>query len=120
MVMEQPKLKQVLQEKNWASPSSLFTMRKLNAKLKDDLCTIFLDARNQEPEVLEVSADVFQDRSRIVFGFERIAELKELYATLEIKSNPELMECLRQSQKDKKKGDVRKFEDIARECELSL
>lgn len=120
MVMEQPKLKEVLKEKNWASLKSLSVMRKLSARLKDDLCTIVLDAKNHEPEVLEVSKDVFQNKSKVVFTIKRIDELKELYATLAIKTDPELMECLQQSQEDKKKGNVRKFEDIARECGLTL
>jgi len=120
LVMEQSKLKEILQEKNWTSSNSLSVMKKLSAKLKDDLCTIFLDARNQEPEVLRVSSDVFQGKTGLLIDFTKISESKSILDTLLIESDPEFMACLRQSQIDKKNGKTRKYEDIARECGLRL
>ncbi len=122
MVMETPRLKQVLPEKNWTSQSSVSTLEKLSPKLKDDMCTILLDARNDEPEVFEVVGNyVFQTKHpEIIRAKTIIIGIKEVLGTLEAKSNPELMECLQQSREDKKKGRLRKFDDVARECGLSL
>jgi hypothetical protein len=119
MVMEQPKLKEVLQEKNWTF-NSLSVMKTLSGKLKDDLCTIFLDARDQEPQVLRVSSDVFQGKAGIFVDFTKISKSKALLNTLLIESDPEFMACLHKSQADKKNGKTRKYEDIARECGLRL
>jgi len=110
----------VLPKKNWSLTTGLFSIAKLSPKMKNDLCTIVLDARKGEPEVLEVLVDVFRNKSRISLSSESITELREIMGTLEVKSNPELMECIRQSQLDKIKGDVRKYEDIARECGLEV
>jgi hypothetical protein len=118
--MEQSKLKEVLREKNWASSNSLSIVKKLSAKLKDDLYTIFLDAHNQEPEVLRVSCDVFQSKTGLFIDFAKISESKTILDTLLIESDPQFMACLRQSQIDKKNGKTRKYEDIARECGLRL
>jgi hypothetical protein len=49
-----------------------------------------------------------------------MSEMREMVGTLEAKMNPEFMECIKESQEDKKKGHLRKFEDIARECGLRL
>lgn len=116
--LEKPKMKRILPHKKWVSSSSFRRMNELNPKTRGDLCTIVLDARKGEPDVFEVLVDVFQHRPKISLSVESITELKEVLGTLEVKSNPELMECIRQSQIDKKKGEVRKYEDIARECGL--
>jgi hypothetical protein len=120
MNMETPKLTEILQEKKWTSFDSISMMKKLSAKLKDDLCMIFLDARNQEPEVLKVSGDVFQGKVYSTINFTKISELKSVIDTLLIESDHEFMACLRQSQIDKKNGRTRKYEDIARECGLRI
>jgi len=120
LTLERPKMVRVLPKKNWGSPSSLFGLAKLSPKRKDDLCIIVFDSHEGEPEVFEVLVNVFQHRSRVSLSTEKMTELREILGTLEVKSNPELMECIRQSQLDKKKGDVRKYEDIARECGLRL
>lgn len=120
MALKKLKMRRVLPEKNWGSPSSLFGLAKLSSKTKDDLCTIVFDNLQGEPEVLEVKVDVFQYKSRISISSENMTKLREIMGTLEVKSNPELMECIRQSQVDKKRGDVRKYEDIARECGLEV
>jgi hypothetical protein len=88
--------------------------------MKQDLCVIIFDVREEEPEVLEVQVDVFQNQSRILLQGDNMQALREILGTLEVKSNPELMECICQSQIDKKKGNVRKYEDIARECGLRI
>lgn len=76
--------------------------------------------REDEPEVLEVLEDVFQNQSKTLLSEESIRSLREIWGTLAVRSNPELMECIRQSQIAKKKGEVRKYEDIARECNLEV
>lgn len=120
VTLEQPKMVRVLQERNWSSPSSMFSLRRLSPKMKDDLFTIVFDTREGEPEVLEVLVDVFRNKTRISLAKESRNALAEMLGTLEVKSNPELMECIRQSKVDKKKGNVRKYEDIARECGLRV
>ena len=118
--MESPKLKEVLRERHWISSDSLSVMKKLSAKLKDDLCTIFLDARNHEPEVLRVSGNIIQDKTGRIIDFAKIPDAESILGTLLIESDPQFMACLRQSQVDKKNGNTRKYEDIARECGLRL
>jgi hypothetical protein len=118
MVMKQPKVKQVFPEKNWGSIKSLHALEKLNPQGKEDLCVIFIDAKGNEPEVLRVSGDVFQNKSGLSIDFGKIFDLKATLGTLLVKSDPEFMNCLRQSQIEKKTGNYRKFEDIARECGL--
>ena len=111
---------QILPEKNWGSASSMFGLDRLSSKRKQDLCVIAFDVREGEPEVLEVRVDVFHKRTRISLSPESKTALAEVLGTLEVRSNPELMECLRQSKVDKQKGNVRKYEDIARECGLRV
>ena len=120
MTLKEPKMVQILPKKKWGSSSSLFGLAKLSPKKKNDLCVIVFDSHEGEPEVLEVKMDVFQYKSRISLSSENMTKLREILGTLEVRSNPELMECIRQSQLDKKKGDIRKYEDIARECGLRL
>jgi len=111
---------QILPKDDWSLPNSLFTLEALSSKMKQDLCVIIFDVREQEPEVLEVQVDVFQNQSRISLSDENMRALREILGTLELKSNPELIECLHLSRIDKEKGNVRKYEDIARECGLRL
>jgi len=111
---------QILPKDDWSLQNSLSTLEKLSAKMKQDLCVIIFDVREQEPEVLEVRIDVFQNQSRISLQDDTMQAIREILGTLEVKSNPELMECIHQSQIDKKKGNFRKFEDVARECGLNV
>lgn len=120
MALEKPKMVRVLPKKNWSSPSNMFCLDKLSPKRKQDLCVIAFDVREGEPEVLEVLVDVFHSKTRISLSTESKTALAEILGTLEVKSNPELTECLRQSKIDKQKGNVRKYEDIARECGLRV
>lgn len=120
MTLEQPKMVRILPEKNWGSSASISSLKKLSSKEKSDLCTIFLDVRRGEPEVLEVFVDVFQNQTKIILSSKNKQTLREIWGTLAVKSNPELMECIRQSQIAKKKGEIREFEDIARECGLEI
>ena len=120
MTLEEPKMVRVLPKKKWSSPSSLFGLAKLSPQQKNDLCVIVFDSHEGEPEVLEVKVDVFHSKSKISLSNENMTKLREILGTLEVKSNPELVECIRQSQLDKKKGNVRKYEDIARECGLRV
>jgi hypothetical protein len=110
----------ILPEKNWSLPNSLVSLDKVSPKMTQDLCVIFFDVRENEPEVLEVLVDVFQNKSKVSLSNDSLRALREILGTLGVKSNPELMECIRQSQIDKRKGNVRKYEDIARECGLRI
>lgn len=118
--LERRKMVRILPQKNWNLPNSLFSLDKVSPRMRQDLCIIFFDVRESEPEILEVLVDVFQNKSKISLSNENICVLREILGTFEVKSNPELMECIRQSQMAKKKGDVRKYEDIARECQLEI
>ena len=115
-----PKMVCVLGKNDWEFPNSLAILDRLNSKKKDDLCTIVFDGLRSEPEVFEVHVDVFKNNPEVSLSDESITKLKEVLGTLEIKSNPELTECIRKSQLDKKKGRTRKYEDIARECGLRI
>lgn len=116
MVMEQPRMKQVLPEKKWGSIESLNALEALNHRVREDVYTIFLDAKGNEPEVLRVSGDVFVNKVRLCIDSKTISDFKSLLGTIMIKSDPELMTCLRKSEIDRKAGKYRKFEEIAREC----
>lgn len=118
--LEQRKMVRILPEKNWSLPNSLVSLDKVSPKMTQDLCVIFFDVRENEPEVLEVLVDVFQNKSKVSLSNDSLRALREILGTLGVKSNPELMECIRQSQIDKRKGNVRKYEDIARECGLRI
>ena len=43
-----------------------------------------------------------------------------LGAETDAETDPILKKCLRQSQKDKKAGRIRKYEDVAQECGLRI
>lgn len=117
-MMEQVKLKQVFPEKKWGSIDSLNAVETLNPSGKEELCTIFLDAKGHEPELLKVSDNFLQKKVGFFVDFGKIPDLKATLGTLLIKSDPELMTCLRESQVAKRAGNYRKFDDIVQECNI--
>lgn len=114
--MKQPVMKTILPEKKWSSSESLSILETLSPRSRNDLCIISLDARRDEPEVLEVLTDVFRNRHRVSLPAKNMSEFKGILGTLEAISDPDFMECIRQSKIDKKHGRFRKFDDIACEC----
>lgn len=113
--MAQVTLKQVFPEKKWGSIDSLNTLETLNCKAKEDLCTIFLDAKGNQPELLKAPDNMLQPKNGYFIDFGKISDLNDTLGTLIIKSDAELMTCLRESQEAKRTGNYRKFEDIVQE-----
>ncbi len=118
MVMQQPNMEQILQAKKWGTFDSINKVEKLPPISKIELCTIFVDAKGNQPGVFKVSSDVFKGQPD-VFGT-LVKEIETILGTQVLESDQEFMACLRQSQIDKKNGRTRKYEDIARECGLRL
>ena len=116
--MAQITLKRVLPEKKWDSIESLDTLNRLNPKIKDDLCTIFLDVKGSQPELLKVEDHILQPKNSLFIDFAKISDLKVILGTLLIKFDAELMACLQESQVAKRAGKYRKFDDIVKECNL--
>ena len=118
MVMEPIRMKQVLPQKNWDSIETLNALDALNPKVKEDLCTIFLDVHCNPTEIYQIIGEVVQRKSKLVISFKKFSDLNDTLGTILIKSDPEMMTCLADSQEDKKTGNYRKFSDIVRECNL--
>jgi hypothetical protein len=117
-MMRSIKLTKVIPEKKWDSIETLDTLETLSPEEKADLCTIFLDVKGGQPELLKVPKHNSPKTIGLTVNFEKIHDLNSVLGTILIKSDPALMCCLRQSQLDKKAGNFRKFDDIARECNL--
>lgn len=114
LVEEKPKMECILEENRWKN--SILTLELLESRRMKDISIIVLDNYEREPEVSEVLINVFKNRRYVTFSETSIQEQKNLIATIEVKSNPELMEAIKQSKRDKKAGRTRKYDEIAREC----
>ena len=117
-MVQSNRLTRIIPEKKWDSIETLDAVKALSAEDKEDLCTIFLDAKGSQPELLKVPKSFEQKKIGLIIDFKKINDLNATLGTILIKSNPELMSCLRESQTAKKLGNFRKFDDIARECGL--
>lgn len=116
LVEEKPKMERILEENSWKN--SILSLELIETRRKKDIHIIVLDNYEREPEVSEVLINVFKNRRPATLSETSIQELKNLIATIEVKSNPELMEAIKQSKRDKKAGRTRKYDEIARECGL--
>jgi len=114
LVEEKQKMKLILPAKEWKDVNPL-EFEELEPSSREDISFIMIDNCENEPAVLEVFTNIFKNKKTISFAEESLKQLKELLATIEVKSNEELVEAIKQSRIDKKKGDFRKLEDIVRE-----
>jgi hypothetical protein len=114
ILMSSNRLTVVFPKKNWDSVESLDAVAKLSPKDQEDLCTILLDTKGHQPELLKVPK--IPKTVGIPIDMKMLQDLNSILGTILVQSDPEMMACLRESQVAKKKGDYRKFEDIAREC----
>lgn len=86
--------------------------------MEKDLAVIILDNCEQEPDVFAVNTNIFKNKKSIEFTEVTTKKLKSMIATMEVRSNKELMDTIKQSKIDKEIGNTRKYEEIARECGL--
>ena len=117
LVEEERKMKLILPEKDWKEVD-LLTFEGMDPSSREDISFILLDNCEDEPAVLEVFINIFKNKRTISFAEKSLEQLNDLLAVIEVKSNEEIMDAIRQSRIDKKEGKLRKFEDVVRECGL--
>ena len=118
LVEEDPKMKLLLPENEWDAVNLIKFDRIMPRNRREDLSVIILDNCEEKPAVLEVIPNIFKNKKPISFAAESLVLIEELLAELEVRSNEEIMEAIRQSRIDKKEGNLRKFNDIVAELGL--
>jgi len=118
MIEERQKMVRVFGDDKLSFSNGMRSLRRENADSQLDLSTILLEVCAEHPEVFKVNKDIFKNKRPIRVSAKTSQNFKEIMATLEVQSSPELMEAIKRSRLDKGEGRTRKYEDLARECGL--